>query len=87
MMRNSQVSLLNYQGMKEKLMDKRLRVLEVIKTIGPCTAFEVMSYLGVINPNVVRPRITELKQRKLVYVVDHKFINGAWHEVFLTIGC
>ena len=58
-----ETSLYAYENLKNtgELSRRELTVYEALERLGECTSINIMSYLGENNPNVVRPRLTSLR--------------------------
>lgn len=56
-----QISLENYFNTEESRITRRQKVYETLKVMGKATSWEICNRLGYSNPNMARPRLTELK--------------------------
>jgi len=65
-------SLLSYLSLAPELGERQLLVYRALQRVGPATDMEVAVYLGVRDPNMVRPRRKELYDRHLVRAVGKR---------------
>lgn len=59
-----QVSLLNYFGLK--LSDREKPIYDVLATNPNITSKDIMNILGVYDPNIVRPRLSDMQKKGIV---------------------
>ena len=71
-----------YYETQESAPTRRKEIYQRLLSGGPMTADTLMAAMGYINPNSVRPRLTELKQSGLVRAVG-KARNRAGKNVSL----
>lgn len=58
-----------YYESREDAPTRRKIIYQELRESGPMTAETLMAVMGYMNPNSVRPRLTELKEQGLVRAV------------------
>lgn len=71
-----------YYESREDAPTRRKIIYQELRESGPMTAETLMAVMGYMNPNSVRPRLTELKEQGLVRAVG-KAHNRAGKNVTL----
>lgn len=63
-----QVSLINYfdPDLSKKLNKREQQVYTALKQLGQATSWDILNYLKSTNPNLVRPRLTDLYNKGLI---------------------
>ena len=62
----------SYEEIKPKRPLRAQKILEAIMEHGPMTSDELMAIMGYSDPNMVRPRLTELKDSGVLTAVDKR---------------
>lgn len=60
-----QTSLLNYVNKRFEFNNRERVVYDALCELGEATSHEIMEHLGVLNPNFVRPRLSDLYKKGL----------------------
>ena len=58
-----------YEESRETAPTRRKQIYEKLRSCGPMTADTLMAAMGYMDPNNVRPRLTELRAEGLVRVI------------------
>lgn len=61
-----------YEEIKPRIPLRAQRILDAIIEHGPMTADELMAVMGYSDPNMVRPRLTELKDSGVLTAIDKR---------------
>lgn len=59
-----------YEESREAAKTRKKQIYKRLQESGPMTADTLMAAMGYMDPNNVRPRLTELKRDGLVRVID-----------------
>jgi len=69
-----QISLLNYINVNARLCRRKKLVYDTLKMLGGrATSWELLNQLGLRNPNIVRPRLTDLKCDGLIIKIGTRY--------------
>ncbi len=78
----SPISITNYVEIVEPTLSKReMEVLDVFKTIAPCTCYDVSRKMGV-GINVISGRFTGLRKKGKIKEVDVVKVGRSTHGVY-----